>query len=80
MNRHIEDYCAELLKDDVTISEAGKKRVLKKGRSALEFFFMLDYGNKLTVRKWAKRWEVSTSTASKWLQEFEELYRQYARL
>lgn len=79
MNRQLEEYCRELLKENPTMAKSKHKRLLKKGRSALEFYFLLDYGNKLTVRKWAKRWEVSTGTASKWLQEFQELYIQHTR-
>ena len=80
MNKQAEEYCNKILQENTEIPKSTQKRILKKGRSALEFFFMLEYGNKLTLNKWAKRWEVSTSTASIWLKEFEELYKQYTRL
>jgi len=74
-------YLNTLLKDKVdTTAVKQHAQTLKKGRSALEFYFMLDNCHKFTVRKWATRWGVSTSTASKWLNEFEEIYRQHTRL
>ena len=80
MHRQLEEYCKELLKDNSKMAELHHKRILKKGRSALEFYFMLDYGEKFSAHKWAIRWEVSTSTASIWIKEFEKQYQQCTRL
>ncbi len=80
MNRHIDRYCYEMLKDKDTVALKQHAQLLKKGRSALEFYFMLENGIKFSVSKWGKRWGVSTGTASKWVAEFEEVYRQYTVL
>ncbi len=76
MNRLVTEYCQELLKEQNKAKTLKNKMSLKKGRSALEFYFMLDNGYKLSISRWATRWEVSKSTSSMWVREFKEIYKQ----
>lgn len=73
LNKYSSSYIDELFKSK-------DNSVHKKARSALEFYYLLNIDITFSSNKWAKRWNVSTSTSSRWLKEFKELYKQSCKL
>ena len=79
LNKDTETYIKDLLDDDNQIIGYRDIQKYKKARCALEFYFMLDHDNTMSIGRWAKRWQVSTSTAFMWVKEFQEVYKRSYR-
>jgi len=79
INSYISSYLDELLIYNENYKHKSEKNI-KKGRCGLEFYFMIERNKFLSINKWSKRWDVSTSTASLWIKEFKEIYNKSYRL
>jgi len=76
LNKYSTQYIKDLLSsNNFTISKKDAE-AFKKARCALEFYFLLYDDITFSANEWARRWQVSSSTSSRWVQEFKEIYKQ----